>query len=116
MKQLFYLALLLLGSSHLLANNIEVNNVSLTGQNTTDGFTLVQFDLSWENSWRISVGPANWDAAWVFVKYRVNGNLWQHATINLTGGNTPGGAELDVADDLTGAFLFRSADGTGNIS
>ncbi len=116
MKQLFYLALLLLGSSHLLANNIEVNNVSLTGQNTTDGFTLVQFDLSWENSWRISVGPANWDAAWVFVKYRVNGNLWQHATINLTGGNTPGGAELDVADDLTGAFIFRSADGTGNIS
>jgi formylglycine-generating enzyme required for sulfatase activity len=31
----------------------------------------VQFDLSWENSWRTTTGMANWDAAWVFVKFRV---------------------------------------------
>jgi formylglycine-generating enzyme required for sulfatase activity len=61
----------------LYANNIAVSNVSLTGLNTTAGanhvnnFTLIQFNLSWENSWRISTGPSNWDAAWVFVKFRV---------------------------------------------
>ena len=59
------------------ANNIAVSNVSVTGQNTSAGsnnaanFSLVQFNLSWENSWRTATGPANWDAAWVFVKFRV---------------------------------------------
>ncbi|MEL6969887.1 MAG: SUMF1/EgtB/PvdO family nonheme iron enzyme [Bacteroidota bacterium] len=116
MKHLSFLFILLLFSVYSFANNIEVSNVGLTGQNTAEGFTLVQFDVSWENSWRISVGPANWDAAWVFVKYRVNGNNWNHATISLTGNNAPGGSELDVADDQTGAFLFRSGDGTGDVN
>jgi len=59
------------------ANNIAVSNASLIGQNTTAGansaanFSMVQFNLSWENSWRTSSGPSNWDAAWVFVKFRV---------------------------------------------
>ena len=70
MQRLILTALLWFSITGLMANNIEVNNISLTGQNTTSDFTLVQFYLSWENSWRISVGPANWDAAWVFVKYR----------------------------------------------
>ena len=67
------------------ANNINVTNVGLTGQNTAAGvnnannFTLVQFNLSWENSHRVSFGPTNWDAAWVFIKYRVAGGVWQHA-------------------------------------
>ncbi len=64
-------------SSALLANNIAVSNVTTTGQNTSAGvnnaanYTLVEFDLSWENSWRASIGPSNWDAAWVFVKFMV---------------------------------------------
>ncbi|MDP5171806.1 MAG: hypothetical protein NWR72_16275 [Bacteroidia bacterium] len=41
----------------LFANNIEVSNVSLSWQNTTTQTVLVQFDVSWENAWRISVGP-----------------------------------------------------------
>lgn len=59
------------------ANNISVTNVTTTGQNTSAGvnnavnFTLVEFDLSWDNSWRASTGPSNWDAAWVFVKFQV---------------------------------------------
>jgi len=42
--------LLLLAASNLNANNIQVSNTKLTGQNTTDGYTLVQFDLSREKS------------------------------------------------------------------
>lgn len=79
MKHLFcILALWAAGlGSALLANNIAVSNVSTTGQNTSAGvnnaanYTLVEFDLSWENSWRASTGPSNWDAAWVFVKFMV---------------------------------------------
>lgn len=115
MKCLFLNVSLCLLLSTAFANNIEVDNVSLTGQNTAEGYTQVQFDINWENSWRISVGPANWDAAWVFVKYRVNGNNWQHATLNAAGGTSPGGATLEVVPDQTGAFLYRSADGTGDV-
>lgn len=55
------------------ANNIVVSNLSLTGQNIIDHCTFVKFDISWENSWRTSSAPNNWDAAWVFVKFRMDG-------------------------------------------
>lgn len=60
----------------LLANNIAISNVSLTGRNTSAGvnsslnFSQIQFDLNWNNSWRSSV-TNNWDAAWVFAKFRL---------------------------------------------
>lgn len=69
--------LLVVFPSILIANNIQVSNLTTTGQDVSAGtdnpanFTLVQFDLSWDNSWRTSNGPANWDAAWVFVKFQV---------------------------------------------
>lgn len=100
----------------LMANNIQVANISLTGQNTTDQTTDVQFDLNWENSWRISVGPANWDAAWVFVKYRVNGATWRHATLSQTGNTATGGSAIDVSPDGKGAFIYRAADGSGDVN
>ncbi|MCK9211026.1 MAG: SUMF1/EgtB/PvdO family nonheme iron enzyme [Ignavibacteriaceae bacterium] len=83
MKNSFYIYLLaiLLISTHIsVANNVGVSSVTLTGQNTIAGtnnvanFTLVQFGISWDNSWRTSSAPNNWDAAWVFVKYKVSGN------------------------------------------
>ena len=74
----YYLAIAaLMLCSSVLANNIQVSNISLTGQNTTTGannaanFTMVEFDLSWDYSWRLSTGSANWDAAWVFVIFRI---------------------------------------------
>jgi formylglycine-generating enzyme required for sulfatase activity len=76
-----------------LGNNIVVSNLTLTGQNTSAGsnnvqnFSLVKFDLSWDNSWRSSTGPANWDAAWVFVKYRIGANNPTFADVALTNGS-----------------------------
>ena len=52
----FFTALALLFAGSVAANNINVSNIRVTGQNTTAGennpanYTLVQFDLSWENS------------------------------------------------------------------
>lgn len=116
MRKYIYLFFIFFVFSQLQANNISVNNVSLGSQNTTDDYTLVQFDLAWENSWRISVGPANWDAAWVFVKYRVNGNTWRHATLSQDNSTAPAAASLEVVSDQTGAFIYRSADGSGDVN
>lgn len=110
----FIFFICLLGTFLAYGNNIMVDNVALTDQNAASGTTQIQFDLSWENSWRISVGPSNYDAAWVFAKYRVNGSLWQHCTISATGQQTPAGAIVEPTDGL-GAFIYRSADGSGDV-
>ncbi|MEL6590048.1 MAG: SUMF1/EgtB/PvdO family nonheme iron enzyme, partial [Bacteroidota bacterium] len=101
----------------LLANNIQVSNVTLTGQNAAANTYLLQFDISWENSWRTSTFESNYDAAWIFVKFReVPSTAWQHALISTTGFNAPSGSSIDVANDARGAFIFRSADGIGDVN
>lgn len=109
----FLIFFCLMAVSLIYGNNITVSNVSLTDQNAAANTTQVQFDLSWENSWRVSFGPSNYDAAWVFVKYRVNGNDWEHATISDDGSVAPAGASLNPTDNV-GAFIYRSADGSGD--
>ncbi len=99
----------------LSANNITVSNVTLASQDAGAGTTQIQFDLSWENSWRISVGPSNYDAAWVFAKYRVNGQNWLHATLQNAGIVAATGSSIDVVDNV-GAFIYRSGDGSGDVN
>jgi len=119
----FNLLFFLLFSTGLLANNIEVTNISLTGQNTVDNYTLVQFDLSWENSWRISSGPSNYDGAWVFIKFKENSGNWEHGTINYVDGTAAGdghteaaGSTVKTTADGIGVFVYRNADGNGNVN
>jgi hypothetical protein len=128
MKKIFMLCALSVLTMAGFANGIRITNVSLTGQNTTNQTTKVQFDVSWNNSWRVSAGPANWDAAWVFVKFRVGTGNWQHARIASTGNTAPTGSTIAVglltpgtAYDATtnpgmGVFIHRSADGNGTFS
>jgi len=114
MKQAVLLFLSLFTASLLQANNIQVANVVLTDEDAGAGTTQIQFDLSWENSWRISVGPGNYDAAWVFAKYRVNGQSWRHASLSSSGAMAATGATIDIMDNV-GAFVYRSAEGSGDI-
>ncbi len=112
----------------VLANNILTANVKLTGQNTASHTTKVQFDLSWENSWRTTSGPANFDAAWVFVKYRVGNGPWIHASLNSGGHSVPAAASLTVgllntktpfnasSNPGMGVFIFRRANGNGTFA
>jgi formylglycine-generating enzyme required for sulfatase activity len=114
MNRILYFFLLLVAGLHLHANNIEVTDIVLTNQNVGSETTTIQFDLSWENSWRVSVGPSNYDAAWVIAKYRVGGGPWRHAVLSGASG-AASGASVDMVDDL-GVFVYRSTDGSGNIS
>lgn len=96
------------------ANNIQVNNISLENLNEVSNWVHVEFDLFWENSWRISSGPSNYDAAWVFIKYRVNNGTWTHGIISQANSTSPAGSTLDVTSDGIGAFVYRDSDGSGN--
>ncbi len=110
------------------ANNISISNFSLTGQNAANHYTMVKFDISWENSFRGSTGPSNWDAAWVFVKYRVGTGAYQHAWLNNTDHVNPTGSTISTGlldpalpfnqttNPGLGAFIYRSADGSGTFS
>ena len=75
----------------LLANDIEVTNTRLVAGASPE-YRLVEFDLSWNNSWRVEDlvdgdghATGNWDAAWVFVKYRTADGDWTHAKLTVDG-------------------------------
>jgi len=95
------------------------------------GSTSVSFDVTWTNSWRHTgsgaPAPNNWDAAWIFVKFRKNGGNWAHASLNNTGHSTGSGTAATIAvgypdtssafniatNPGVGVFLYRSGDGAG---
>jgi hypothetical protein len=49
--------LALLGAA-MQANNLQITNLSVDWANKN-----VSFQISWENGWRLTTLPANWDAA-----------------------------------------------------
>lgn len=113
----FYLISFMLLSVLANANNILVTNASISSQNTTNHTALVNFSISWENSWRTSTNENNYDGGWIFVKFRKNGTTdWRHATINVTGNTAASGAAITVPADGKGAFIYRSANGIGNVN
>lgn len=104
-------------SGMLFANNIQVSNLVLTGQNTTANTYQVQFDISWDNSWRTSTFESNYDAAWVFIKFKARTQTnWSHGNLNATGFIAPTGSTVEVAPAGVGAVIYRNANGIGNIS
>lgn len=117
MKQFSLFAGFFLLSAAIWANNIRVTNATLMGQNPANNTYQIKFDLAWDNSWRTSTFENNWDAAWVFIKYRERTSaVWSHAEISLTGFVTASGATINVSPDNMGAMIYRSANGIGNIS
>ncbi len=119
MKKLIYLLMIcLFPAYHSYANNIQITNVSIV--NNGPGNIQVKFDLSWDNSWRVNVGPSNYDGVWVFFKYKQPGGDWKHIT--MTGSNNVIPANFDVyqtTDFLkAGAMIYREPTnlGIGSVS
>ncbi len=121
MKYLTLTALAVLAHTGFIsANNIQVANVAISDQDSVTKTANIGFDLSWENSWRLSTGPANWDAAWVFVKFHNGDNNWRHAKLAVSAAahSVPAGATLStgLTDGVAvGAFVHRSGNGSGNV-
>ena len=106
------MAALILVSASIFSNDILFENLVVRGYDPLTYTVVVSFDVQWENSWRVSAAPANYDAAWVFVKYRVDGGDWHHG--DLSGAPlVPVGAAGSTATDNKGAFLYHAADFSG---
>ncbi|HRZ40096.1 MAG TPA: SUMF1/EgtB/PvdO family nonheme iron enzyme, partial [Candidatus Omnitrophota bacterium] len=111
--------------SAALANSLSITNVSLEDRNQTDNTVVVEFDISWENSWRTD---ESWDAAWVFMKAcqgAACSSAWigVHAMLNTAGtdpSDTSTGSNEDltivVPSDKVGAFIYRASNGTGTTT
>jgi formylglycine-generating enzyme required for sulfatase activity len=114
--------LLALLGAVMQANNLQITNLSVNWAAQT-----VTFNISWENGWRLTTPPANWDAAWVFVKFRQCNAIsdpWTHGQISttltdhtfpaqlqpvLSDGSASG---IDPAPDNLGVMLRHTATGT----
>ncbi|NLR89870.1 SUMF1/EgtB/PvdO family nonheme iron enzyme [Flammeovirga agarivorans] len=104
------------------ANNISISNISITSQDIDEETAVIEFDLSWSNSWKVAFGPSNWDAAWIFAKYRENEGDWKHCTLSYVNGTgiadghqVPSNANISSALDFTdidnysnGVFLYSA--------
>src|SRR4051794_23450770 len=103
MKTRLLILLLCLSAGIASANNVAITNVSVI--NNGPGNIQVQFDVSWDNSWRVTTGQANYDGVWVFFKYQQAGGAWTH--VNMTGSNNviPTGFDAYQTND----FLKRGA-------
>ncbi len=105
-------------SSLSFANNLNISNVSLEGRSPSNDTVVVQFDLSWENSWRTKI---NHDAIWVTVRLYdpsttpTNKKLCKLVQAGLNPQGTSVGSssdiEVKVSSDVNGAFIRPSAYG-----
>lgn len=125
------------------ANNLTISAIAVTQPvaPAAPGGT-VSFNVAWDNSWNIAAAPSNWDAVWLFVKFRdcaaASSAAYTHGTINATKANhsfgtlepmttgdgaTPSagtgsvvqGAALDYSG-ATGIMVRRSTNGSGSFS
>lgn len=85
------------------------------GASERAGHHTVAVAFSWQDAFRDSV---TWNAAWVFVKYRLDGGPWRHATLSTRSDDYgPGTPELTVVPvaDGRGVLIHRSGVGRGSI-
>lgn len=105
------------------SKNLVVENVAFTDRNTTKHYGKIRFDISWDNSWRVGAAetPSNWDAAWVFAKWKLqSGTEWFHCTLSTANDEhtTPDGSQIDASltkdNNGKGVFIYRNSDGKGS--
>ena len=104
------------------ANNLQISNVNKGSD--ANGKVLINFDISWENSWRCDIvgngyaEPYNYDAVWLFVKYRPAGGEWKHATLSTdVNDQAPiSGSQITPYPNGKGILIYRNANGSGNLS
>lgn len=108
------------------AGNIAISGVRLD-KGPTEGTRRVCFDIRWDDSWRVDLPgpdqapPHNYDAAWVFVKFRTpRGGGWRHASLGSDPAEhvLPAHCALSAGrtdDRVVGVFLYRKANGRGSF-
>ena len=99
-------------------SDVRIENAAVEMPLSDGQPALIKFDIAWGNSFR---DPLNWDAVWVFAKYRQEGGTWQHATLDIEptahaiAVNNGVLARLAPAPDGLGIFLLRAEEGFSSI-
>jgi hypothetical protein len=108
-------SLVLLICAGAFANNMLVQNVTTLGNDAVNKTIQVQFDISWDNSWRDAI---NWDAAWIFMKFKDASGIWQHVQLSQTGfaAGTGTGNTVQLTADKVGCWLYRTGLGSGTFT
>ncbi len=123
-------ALLLVVCALYAYHPAAANNVQLVSwlYPYSGGNGEVGINLTWENSWRATSEPYNWDAVWMHARIRINGGAWAPLKLNTTGHTIPAGAttalglvDTDSAHNSStnpaiGIFVYRSSDGAGTFT
>lgn len=109
-KRLFCL-IFLVHSLWVWGNNLQLTDLHLIDQQH------IGVSISWENSWRLDTSPANHDAVWIFVKYRLGNGVWQH--MDLSSNDQAHVAdhplEIKAVPDSKGVFVRRAETGEGVV-
>ncbi|OFX68974.1 MAG: hypothetical protein A2X12_05560 [Bacteroidetes bacterium GWE2_29_8] len=111
------------------ANNLTVNVVGVTTHPSDT--QRITFTVSWDQSWRTTTSPYNWDGVWLFVKVKNCGSgTWEHGKLSpvFTDHTAKSPLEVDTAFSLkdglghgptfldsNGIMLRRASADTGNI-
>ena len=102
----------------------KANALAISTPVYNDGNKTITFNISWENSWKLSSGPNNWDGVWVFIKRQAcsSTNIWATALVSASsadhGTAVSTGTNLLSVDDVSdgmGVFIRRTFSGLGNI-
>lgn len=129
-KQLYFKVLILLvlgGMGELLlfpsfsrANNIRMadskSSIVKVEESSSADSVWLSFFLQWDNSWR---DDFNWDAAWIFFKYRKDSGNWTHVFPAVSGHQINSGfaympGMTAVNGSVLGLFIYRSGQASGN--
>jgi hypothetical protein len=95
-----------------LTDFMLVQNVTTVDNNAANKTIQIQFDLSWGYSWRDNI---NWDAAWVFAKYKGTDGIWRHAKLNTAGYSIASSKVVNITSDRLGAFIYSGFNGEGRF-
>ncbi len=101
-------------SMHL---SVKANNVRLNGivkvTDVTSGVATLEVDLTWDNSWRDNF---NWDAVWLFLKYKPASGEWQPVYLQETGAAVSSGYQVkngkNADNYVVGVYVFLDKNGT----
>jgi hypothetical protein len=95
-------------------NYMLIQNVTTGVVNASNETAQIQFDLNWGYSWRDSI---NWDAAWIFMKYKNAVGEWKSCKLKTSGYDLGQGTPINiqVSADQMGAFVSLAQQGNAHI-
>ncbi len=99
----------------LQANNVRMDaRIKVT--DVSGGVATLEFPLQWDNSWHDAF---NWDAVWIFLKYKKGSDAWKHIVLQ-DGGHAFSGdftyTQGKTDGNVVGLFVYHSVVNSGDAS